>query len=198
MSRAFSVFAQKWGNREGAVHRQIRRRIRDVYPNRDNRDNRDKLRHQFPEPWKLNTAFVNCYVGSQESLSYHQTSSPIWCHCGPDEHHHKDDDSLAEAQGQVSIHLRHNLLLIMYAKTQEEWKHSIVPAQSIDLNPLAKSTRINMKYWHYRESLHPKSLSRCSCGIPLVFRCVQRKKTPRQIHVDVTYQQLRLKYLEEL
>ncbi|KAK0735272.1 hypothetical protein B0T26DRAFT_747080 [Lasiosphaeria miniovina] len=73
--------------------------------------------------------------------------------------YHKDDDSLAVAQ------------------VQEEWKHSIDPAQAIDQHPLAKSTRINIKYRHYRESLHPKSLSRCSCGIQLVFRCVQRKKT---------------------
>ncbi|KAI4606733.1 hypothetical protein J4E80_010045 [Alternaria sp. BMP 0032] len=160
---------------EDAVNREIQRRIRDFYPNGK------KLRYQSPHPWKANTAFVNCYDGPQESVGYHADQLT---YLGPravigslslgvarefrvrktvaeDDEHRKDDGSLADAQGQISIHLPHNSLLVMHAEMQEEWKHSIAPAQAIDPHPLAKNKRLNITYRFYKDSLHPSTLYPC-------------------------------------
>lgn len=97
----------------------------------------------------------------------------------------KDDDaesgesSRGDAEGQISIHLPHNSLLVMHAEMQEEWKHSIAPAQAIDPHPIAKNKRINITYRCYKESLHPKFTPRCRCNVSAVLRCVQRKKENR-------------------
>lgn len=85
----------------------------------------------------------------------------------------------ADAEGQIAIHLPHNSLLVMHANMQEEWKHSIAPAQAIDPHPVAGNKRINITYRHYKDSLHPKYTPRCKCNIPTVLRCVQRKRENR-------------------
>ena len=71
----------------------------------------------------------------------------------------------ADAEGQVAIHLPHNSLLVMHAEMQEEWKHSIHPATSIDPHPIAGNRRINITYRNYRENFHPKYTPKCKCGI---------------------------------
>jgi alkylated DNA repair dioxygenase AlkB len=78
--------------------------------------------------------------------------------------------------GQISIHLPHNSLLIMHAEMQEEWKHSIAPAQAIDPHPISGNKRINITYRNYKPLLHPKYTPLCKCGIQTVLRVVQRKK----------------------
>jgi 2OG-Fe(II) oxygenase superfamily len=85
----------------------------------------------------------------------------------------------ADLEGQISIHLPHNSLLVMHAEMQEEWKHSIAPAQVIDPHPIAGNKRINITYRWYRDHLHPKFTPRCKCGVACVLRCVQRKKDNR-------------------
>ncbi|KAF9733240.1 hypothetical protein PMIN06_009440 [Paraphaeosphaeria minitans] len=178
---------------EDAVNREIQRRIRDFYPDGK------KLKYQTPKPWKANTALVNCYDGPKECVGYH---SDQLTYLGPravigslslgvarefrlrkiyaeDEQHRKRDGSLADAQGQISIHLPHNSLLVMHAEMQEEWKHSIAPAQAIDPHPLAKNKRLNITYRCYKESLHPKYTPKCKCGVPTVLRCVTRQKENR-------------------
>jgi len=178
---------------EEAVNREIVRRIHDFYPDGK------KLRYQTPKPWRANTAFVNCYDGPKECVGYH---SDQLTYLGPravigslslgvarefrvrkilaqDEDHRKDDGSLADAQGQISIHLPHNSLLIMHAEMQEEWKHSIAPAQAVDPHPLTKNKRLNITYRYYRENLHPKYTPKCRCGVPTVLRCVTRQKENR-------------------
>lgn len=50
---------------ENVVNREIRRRIKDFYPDGK------KLRYQDPNPWKVNTAFVNCYDGPKECVGWH-------------------------------------------------------------------------------------------------------------------------------
>ncbi|KAI9852098.1 MAG: hypothetical protein M1838_001895 [Thelocarpon superellum] len=82
----------------------------------------------------------------------------------------------ADAEGQIAIHLPHNSLLVMHAEMQEEWKHSIAPAQAIDPHPIAGAKRINVTYRHYRDSFHPRHTPRCQCNVACVLRCVQRKK----------------------
>jgi hypothetical protein len=82
----------------------------------------------------------------------------------------------ADTEGQIAIHLPHNSLLVMHAEMQEDWKHSIAPAQVIDPHPIAGNKRINITYRHYKEWFHPKYTVRCKCGIPCVLRCVQRKR----------------------
>jgi len=68
----------------------------------------------------------------------------------------KKDILRADAEGQISIHLPHNSLLVMHAEMQEEWKHSIHPSQAIEPHPVAGNKRINITYRCYRDSFHPK------------------------------------------
>lgn len=91
----------------------------------------------------------------------------------------RPDEGRANAEGQIAIHLPHNSLLIMHAEMQEEWKHSIAPAASIDPHPLAGNKRLNVTYRCYKPTFHPRFTPRCKCGIPTVLRCVQRKKENR-------------------
>jgi alkylated DNA repair dioxygenase AlkB len=184
---------------EVAVNREIQRRIKDFYPCGK------ALKHQSSDPWRANTAFVNCYDGPRECVGYHTDQLT---YLGPratigslslgvarefrvrkivaeDEQHRKDDGSLADAQGQISIHLPHNSLLIMHAEMQEEWKHSIAPVQAIDPHPLAKNKRLNITYRYYKDNLHPKFTPKCRCGIPTVrnsaLRSASQKREARSL-----------------
>ncbi|PYI23879.1 GRF zinc finger domain-containing protein [Aspergillus violaceofuscus CBS 115571] len=93
----------------------------------------------------------------------------------------------ANARGQISIHLPHNSLLVMHAEMQEEWKHAIVPAQTISPHPLAGNRRINVTYRWYRDSLHPRYTPRCRCGAPTILRCVQRRRETRGRYMWMCY-----------
>ncbi|RAL16746.1 putative CUE domain protein [Aspergillus homomorphus CBS 101889] len=95
--------------------------------------------------------------------------------------------SKADAQGQISIHLPHNSLLVMHAEMQEEWKHAIAPAQTISPHPLAGNRRINVTYRWYRDSLHPRHTPRCHCGTHTILRCVQRKRGTRGRYMWMCY-----------
>ncbi|KAI1342322.1 GRF zinc finger domain-containing protein [Xylariaceae sp. FL0016] len=171
-----------------AVNLEIQKRIETRYPNGK------KLRYQSPEPWQPNAAFVNCYKGPQESVGYH---SDHLTYLGPravigslslgvarefrvrrvvpkDVDNNPVDDP--DAEGQISIHLPHNSLLVMHANMQEEWKHSIAPTQAIDPHPIAGNKRINVTYRDYKANFHPNFTPRCKCGLPAVLRTVQRKK----------------------
>lgn len=68
----------------------------------------------------------------------------------------KEINAAADAQGQISIHLPHNSLLVMHAEMQEEWKHSIHPAKAIDPHPISGNKRINITYRYYRDAFHPR------------------------------------------
>lgn len=68
----------------------------------------------------------------------------------------KEITAAADAQGQISIHLPHNSLLVMHAEMQEEWKHSIHPAKAIDPHPISGNKRINITYRYYRDAFHPR------------------------------------------
>ena len=162
------------------------------------------MRHQSPKEWTPNAAFVNCYNGGNESVGYHSDqmtylgpravigslslgvarefrvrkvvpresdASNSSKRTGP-----SDNGGRADDEGQISIHLPHNSLLVMHAEMQEEWKHSIAPAQAIDPHPIAGNKRINITYRHYRDSFHPRFTPRCQCNMAVVLRCVQRKR----------------------
>ncbi|KAI0022667.1 GRF zinc finger domain-containing protein [Xylariomycetidae sp. FL0641] len=173
---------------QDAVNKEIQKRIKTRYPGGR------KLRYQSPNPWSPNAAFANCYSGPQESVGYH---SDHLTYLGPravigslslgvarefrvrrvvpkDLDNNPTDDP--DAEGQISIHLPHNSLLVMHAEMQEEWKHSIAPAQVIDPHPIAGNRRINVTYRDYKASFHPKHTPKCKCGLPAVLRTVQRKK----------------------
>jgi len=165
-----------------------------------------KLPFQSPETWEPNTAFVNCYDGGKESVGYHADQltylGPRAIIGGlslgvarefrvrrvvgrdvdddtPQAHQKRKSDAdtkRADSEGQISIHLPHNSLLVMHAEMQEEWKHAIAPAQRIDPHPIAGNKRLNVTYRCYRASLHPKYTPKCRCGIPTVLRCVMRKQ----------------------
>ncbi|TQV98738.1 hypothetical protein V2A60_007556 [Cordyceps javanica] len=171
-----------------AVNKEIQHRIKTTYPGGK------KLKYQSPHPWVPNSAFVNCYNGPQQSVGYH---SDHLTYLGPrpvigslslgvarefrvrrllpkDAETRTPQD--ADAEGQISIHLPHNSLLVMHAEMQEEWKHCIVPALSIDPHPTAGNRRINITYRDYRARMHPSQTPRCACGIPCLLRVVQRKR----------------------
>jgi alkylated DNA repair dioxygenase AlkB len=93
----------------------------------------------------------------------------------------------ADAQGQISIHLPHNSLLIMHAEMQEEWKHSIAPAQTISPHPISGNRRINITYRWYRDTLHPRYTPRCRCGQHAILRCSQRKQETRGLYMWMCY-----------
>lgn len=173
---------------QAAVNAEIQHRIKTKYPNGE------KLKFQSPREWTPNSAFVNCYNGPQESVGYH---SDQLTYLGPraiigslslgvarefrvrriiprDDSNNAAEDP--DAEGQISIHLPHNSLLVMHAEMQEEWKHSIAPAQAIDPHPIAGNRRINVTYRDYRAVFHPKHTARCKCGIPAILRVVQKKK----------------------
>lgn len=175
-----------------AVNHTIAERIRTHHDGK-------KLKFQSPEPWSPNAAFVNCYNGPQESVGWH---SDQLTYLGPRAvigslslgvtrefrvrrvvprdkdipNKNSKPDHNPDAEGQLSIHLPHNSLLVMHAEMQEEWKHSISPAIAIDPHPIAGNRRINITYRDYREAFHPRHTPRCSCNVPCVLRVVQKKK----------------------
>jgi alkylated DNA repair dioxygenase AlkB len=158
-----------------AVNQEMVTRIKNHYPGGK------KLKYQSSHHWVPNAAFVNCYKGGAESVGYHSDSLT---YLGPRptigslslgvarefrvrKVIPRDDEdapsrsavgnnSRGDIEGQIAIHLPHNSLLVMHAEMQEEWKHSIHPAQVIDPHPVAGNQRINITYRHYRESFHPR------------------------------------------
>jgi hypothetical protein len=175
---------------EAAVNSEINIRMKNHGPNSQ------KLKYQSSKPWKPNAAFVNCYNGPSESVGYH---SDQLTYLGPraiigsislgvarefrvrriipqDEDKREKSKEDSDLEGQIAIHLPHNSLLVMHAEMQEEWKHSIVPAQAIDPHPISGIRRINITYRDYKSYLHPRFTPRCKCAIPAVLRVVQRKK----------------------
>ncbi|KAK7699223.1 hypothetical protein SLS64_011852 [Diaporthe eres] len=183
-----------------AVNAEIQERIRTRCPGGV------KLKHQSPGPWTPNAAFVNCYNGPGESVGWHSDQLTYLGpravigslslgvarefrvrrvvpkdegtggggSSSSSSNAKKDADG--DAGGQIAIHLPHNSLLVMHAEMQEEWKHSIAPAQAIDPHPVAGNRRINVTYRDYKASLHPSRTPKCRCGVPTVLRVVQKKK----------------------
>ena len=142
---------------EASVNGEILARIKSHNPGGQ------KLKYQSPDKWIPNAAFVNCYKGGKESVGYH---SDQLTYLGPraiigsislgvarefrvrkivaredvetpSSKGPRTDSQRADAEGQIAIHLPHNSLLVMHADMQEEWKHSIHPAQAIDPHPIA-------------------------------------------------------------
>lgn len=170
-----------------AVNREIQRRIRTRYPGGT------KLKHQAPQPWSPNAAFVNCYDGPAESVGWH---SDQLTYLGPRAvigslslgvarefrvrrvvmPPEDGDVEAGDATGQVAIHLPHNSLLVMHAEMQEAWKHCIAPARAVDPHPVAGNRRVNVTYRDYKAALHPRHTPRCACGVPTVLRVVQKRR----------------------
>ncbi|CAK3905243.1 GRF zinc finger domain-containing [Lecanosticta acicola] len=179
-----------------AVNTEVQRRIRDFHPNGQ------KLRFQSPEDsWEPNASFVNCYDGGKENVGYH---SDQLTYLGPRaiigslslgvarEFRVRRivpqvEATSADEQGQIAIHLPHNSLLVMHAEMQEEWKHSIAPAQTIDPHPVAGNKRLNVTYRCYKDYLHPKYTPRCKCDVSCVLRCVQKRKATRGRYMWMCY-----------
>ncbi len=170
-----------------AVNQEILRRQRDHQPNGK------KLKFQSPSEWTPNVSFVNCYEGGKESVGWH---SDHLTYLGPRavigslslgvsrefrvrKIVPQANSHSADEQGQIAIHLPHNSLLIMHAEMQEEWKHSIAPAATIDPHPIAGNRRLNVTYRCYQDYLHPKFTPRCRCDVPAVLRCVQKRAATR-------------------
>ena len=182
-----------------AVNQEIERRIREHYPDGK------KLKYQSPDEWQANASFVNCYNGPAENVGYH---SDQLTYIGPRaiigslslgvarefrvrrivaRDDPSTDQSRADAEGQIAIHLPHNSLLVMHAEMQEEWKHSIAASQAIDPHPLAGNKRINITYRCYKENLNPRWTPKCRCNIPAVLRCAQKKKENRGRYVSLLH-----------
>lgn len=169
-----------------AVNREIERRTRDFNGGK-------KLKFQSIEEWRPNTSFVNCYDGGKESVGYHTDELT---YLGPRavigslslgvarEFRVRrivpaEEDAAADTQGQIAIHLPHNSLLVMHAEMQEEWKHSVAPAQTITPHPIAGNKRLNITYRHYLPYMLPSNTPHCKCKVPCTLRCVQKQKASR-------------------
>ncbi|KAK5766401.1 hypothetical protein LTS12_003318 [Elasticomyces elasticus] len=170
-----------------AVNEEIERRQQCCNPEGK------KLKFQSAEQWQPNASFVNCYDGGKQSVGYH---SDQLTYLGPRavigslslgvarEFRVRrivpsGDTFTADAQGQIAIHLPHNSLLVMHAEMQEEWKHAVAPAQTIEPHPLAGNKRLNVTYRCYKDYLHPKYTPRCKCNVPAILRCVQKQAATR-------------------
>ncbi|EAA33069.2 hypothetical protein GE21DRAFT_5768 [Neurospora crassa] len=183
---------------QDAVNTEIQKRIRThhLYGGK-------KLKYQSPDRWSPNAAFVNLYDGPEQNVGWH---SDQLTYLGPRAvigslslgvarefrvrrilPKDKDQDGNSSSttsnanldslnEGQISIHLPHNSLLVMHADMQEEWKHCVTPAQAIDPHPIAGKRRINVTYRDYRPEFHPRYTPRCACGIPTILRVVQKKR----------------------
>ncbi|KHN98128.1 GRF zinc finger domain containing protein [Metarhizium album ARSEF 1941] len=174
---------------QAAVNKEVQHRVETRYPDGK------KLRHQSPGSWVPNSAFVNCYDGAQQSVGWH---SDQLTYLGPravigsislgvarefrvrrvlpTDGDARSSAERSDAGGQISIHLPHNSLLVMHAEMQEEWKHCVTPALSIDPHPISGNKRINITYRDYRQRMHPRYTPRCTCKVPCVLRVVQKKK----------------------
>ncbi|KAK0735751.1 hypothetical protein B0T21DRAFT_368443 [Apiosordaria backusii] len=153
-----------------------------------------KPKYQPSEPWCANAAFVNCYNGPQESVGWHTDQLTYlgphptiaslslgvtrefrlrrissFLPSSPSTHPPTSDPNL---QGQISLPLPHNSLLIMHSTTQEQWKHSVSPSRSLTPHPISGNIRINITYRHYRPQFHPRTTPKCHCGVPGVLRVV--------------------------
>ncbi|KAK1782512.1 hypothetical protein QBC45DRAFT_402398 [Copromyces sp. CBS 386.78] len=182
-----------------AVNDEIQKRIRTHHLHGGR-----KLKYQSPEPWSPNAAFVNLYDGPEQNVGWHSDQLTYLgpravigsLSLGVAREFRvrrilpkdKDEDSGSNStsnsmaklddlnEGQISIHLPHNSLLVMHADMQEEWKHCVTPAQAIDSHPISGRRRINVTYRDYRPEFHPRYTPRCACGIPTVLRVVQKKR----------------------
>ena len=188
-----------------AVNAEVTERIKTHYPDGK------KLKYQSPDAWDPNSAFVNCYDGAKQSVGYH---SDQLTYLGPraiigslslgvarefrvrrilprgptdDEDGRKADAVRADGEGQIAIHLPHNSLLVMHAEMQEEWKHSVAPAQAIEPHPVAGNKRLNITYRSYRQSFHPKLTPKCRCDLPTILRCVQKRHGTRGRYMWMCY-----------
>ncbi|KXT07946.1 hypothetical protein AC579_6058 [Pseudocercospora musae] len=177
------------------VNKEVERRMRYFQPEGK------KLKFQSPTAWEPNASFVNCYDGAKENVGWH---ADHLTYLGP----RAIIGSLslgvarefrvrrivpqvaaasADEQGQIAIHLPHNSLLVMHAEMQEEWKHSIAAAQTIEPHPLAENKRLNVTYRCYQPYLNPKFTPRCRCGIACVLRCVQKRQVTRGRYMWMCY-----------
>ncbi|TGZ78107.1 hypothetical protein EX30DRAFT_374097 [Ascodesmis nigricans] len=82
----------------------------------------------------------------------------------------KERDKGNPGEGQYSIHLQHNSLLIMHGGMQEAWKHCIPPARTLTPHLIAGDIRINITYRFYRPSLKPGTAPICNCNLPTTLR----------------------------
>ncbi|KAK5936895.1 hypothetical protein PMZ80_010833 [Knufia obscura] len=191
---------------ESAVNTEITKR-RASYPGGV------KLRYQSPNPWIPNAAFVNCYDGAAQSVGWHTDQlsylgphptigslslgvqrefrirrivpSPDLDGLDPDgAEARRLKSENADAQGQISLPLPHNSLLVMHGEMQEGWKHCVVPASTggkgggagITPHSIAGNKRINITYRWYREEFAPKYIPDCGCGVPCVLKSVMRRR----------------------
>ncbi|KZT68184.1 hypothetical protein DAEQUDRAFT_728231 [Daedalea quercina L-15889] len=158
--------------------------------------------------WRANVAAANCYEGAKDSVGPH---SDQLTYLGP----YPTIASLSLGTSRIfrlreviplderdersartySIPLAHNSLLIMHASTQERFKHSIPPQNSLDLfhppfpppsdlrtgfdnrpgfrattRGEASNARINVTFRFYRPDFRAQTTPRCKCGVPCILR----------------------------
>ncbi|KAI5802449.1 GRF zinc finger domain-containing protein [Pyronema domesticum] len=142
------------------------------------------------EPWRTNAALVNRYHGPKEAVGWHTDEvtylGPMAVIAGLSLGVEREfrvrrmmpgdgksvEGKVEEKEGQYSIHLPHNSLIIMHPGMQEGWKHCVHPTTKVDMHPTAGETRINITYRCYRESLRPGVTPKCKCKLPMSLRAV--------------------------
>lgn len=186
---------------ETFVNEQILDRISNVYPG-----GQKLKHMLPPGKWHITSAFMNCYDGAKQSVGWHSDQltylgprtviasislgverefrlrrvAPVVVDTTvpfePNSDAEEGQEWKWQPEGQASIHLPHNSLLIMHAECQESWKHSVHPANNIQPHPIAGRKRINITFRCYRKSLRPDKIPTCKCGVGCVLKTVQRVK----------------------
>ncbi|KAK9475803.1 hypothetical protein V1514DRAFT_322783 [Lipomyces japonicus] len=158
---------------------QIQKIVEDVV----NREvhHRGSLQYQFKGRWVADVAFCNRYDGPSEAVGYHSDQLtyigplPIIASISLGVSREFRLRKIKDPLQTYSLHLPHNSLLVMHPPTQEEFKHSIIPAQSVTSHPVSGQSRINITYRMYRQCYAPSQNPVCKCGIGMILRCASKK-----------------------
>ncbi|ODQ65284.1 hypothetical protein NADFUDRAFT_79189 [Nadsonia fulvescens var. elongata DSM 6958] len=147
-------------------------------------DKRQRLPYQSKLKWLAEASICNKYVGGSESVGFHSdqltyigpqpiiASASLGCER---EFRLKNMTDSGKDLPLFSIHLPHNSLIIMHARCQDEWKHSLVPASgasSLTPHPISGQIRINLTYRHYLDKFSPAQIPKCKCASTMILRPV--------------------------
>ncbi|KAI9292321.1 hypothetical protein K502DRAFT_295504 [Neoconidiobolus thromboides FSU 785] len=136
--------------------------------------------------WQANYAVTNIYETGKNSVGWHTDRltylgpRPIIASLslGPTREFRLRKMGPDSNQTICSIPLRHNTLLIMWAPTQEEYKHCVPPQPTLTPYPDDNTARINITFRYFPEAFGPKNTPFCYCKVPCDLRVIN--KDPKQ------------------
>ncbi|KAH9180575.1 hypothetical protein EDB89DRAFT_2216960 [Lactarius sanguifluus] len=161
--------------------------------------------------WRANFAAANCYEGAKGAVGFHSdrltTIGPYPTIASLSLGTRRVfrlreviplDEVGKRAAQTFDVPLPHNSLCIMHASTQERFKHSIPPRNTIDrfYPPYSPPTdlpelafdpghcRINVTFRFFRPDFHPDTIPRCKCGEMTTLRPDMKGRQREQVGND--------------